>query len=190
MNRVPRIPLRKGLLAAIAVAALAAVACGTDDGGGGASSGNGIIQRVTDDGRTYTVNEIKTTGAKTPKEYDVSDLPGAVSAFRALWNQKEFEVRFYGSHEDAVALGTEWADIVSGDDAVVVGDGVRWEEGSKDRRQCNRAAETPHSGCSYTARYGDFVILGNMVLLCEGGDSRAALENCRDFILELDQPVA
>ncbi len=168
----------------LSVTALALAACGTDDGdsssgdGGGSASGgsDASARTVLDNGRTYTVEDIKSTGAKTPKQYDVADLPGAVDAWNALLSQKEYEARFYASHADAVSMGTSWAESVSGEDAVVVGDDVIWDEGAKDRRQCNRSVA--HSGCNYTARYGDFVILGNMILLCEGKDSEEALNTC------------
>ncbi len=166
------------------VLVVALVACGSDDGdsrsdGGGSgvgSGGAGPSRTVLDNGRTYTVEDIKSTGAKTPKQYDVTDLPGAIDAWNALLNQKEYEARFYASHADAVSMGTSWAESVSGEDAQVVGDSVLWDEGAKDRRQCNRSVA--HSGCNYTARYGDFVILGNMVLLCEGKDAEEAVQTC------------
>ena len=93
-----------------------------------------------------------------------------------MLNQKEYEARFYASHADAVSMGTSWAASVSGEDAVVVGNDILWDEGSRDRRQCNRSVA--HSGCNYTARYGDFVILGNMILLCEGRDLAEAADTC------------
>ncbi len=165
---------------------IALVACGSDDGGsssdgGGVAAGGGstssVGQTVLDNGRTYSIEEIKAiAGAKTPKQYDVTDLPGAVDAWNALLNQKEYEVRLYASHADAVSMGVSWAESVAGEDALVVGDDVIWDEGSNDRRQCNRSVA--HSGCNYTARYGDFIILGNMILLCEGKTSEEALETC------------
>lgn len=160
-----------------------AVACGSDNGGsdGVGSGGDGSARQVVDNGRTYTIEDIQATGAKTPKEYDVSDLPGATGAWNALLERKEYEVRFYGSHADAVEMGTSWAESVTGEDAQVVGDDVQWEEGAKDRRQCNRSVA--HSGCNYTARYGDFVILGNMILMCEGPNSEEALKVC-DVMIE------
>lgn len=182
-DRIRNRPAVFAVLFSILVIALAA--CGSDDGGSSSNGGGGFAsggdsggpaRSVIDDGRTYTIEDIKTTGAKTPKQYDVADLPGAVDAWNALFNQKEYEARFYGSHADAVSMGTSWAESVSGEEALVVGDDVIWDEGAKDRRQCNRSVA--HSGCNYTARYGDFVILGNMVLLCEGKNSEEAVETC------------
>lgn len=180
--------VRTLLALSLFVLGVVSVACGSGEGSAanGEPRGNDIIQRVQDNGRTYTVDDLEAAGAKASKEYDVTELPGAQSAWRAFFDQITYEARFYPDHETAVDLGTGWAEIVSGPDAVVVGDNVRWQEGRNDRRQCNRAAETPHSGCNYTARYGDFVILGNLVLLCEGANSEEALEACRDLIHEMD----
>ncbi len=173
----------------IAVLGVIVAACGTDDGvaaaGGSASSVS--ARTIIDDGRSWSVDDFKsasTAGVKTSKEYDITDLPSAVAAWKLLFDRKDFEARFYPDHATAISAGTKWANSVSGDDADVVGDNVLWEVGRNDRRQCNRAAETPHSSCSYTARYGDYVIQGNMILLCEGPNSEEALKAC-DKILEV-----
>ena len=192
MIQVGQIPLKAAVLWFAAVIVFAAVACGTDEGGVASGSGGtqNIIERVLDIPTDYTIDDFKAAGVKAAKAYDVTDLPAADSAWHFIFNQKEFEVRFYPDHNSAIADGTEWADIVSGDNAVVVGDGVRWDEGSKDRRQCNRAASTPHSGCNYTARYGDFIIHGNMILLCEGKDPEEALKACVDILAVAAFPAA
>lgn len=181
-----------GLAVIFAAVLITLAACGSDDGGSSSSGDTGFAAggeaggptyRVIDNGRQYTIADIQATGAKTPKQYDVTGLPGAVAAWNALLNQKEYEARFYASHSDAVEMGVSWAESVSGPDARVVGDDVQWLEGASERRQCNRSVA--HSGCNYTARYGDFVILGNMVLLCEGKESEEALAVCDTLIDKL-----
>ena len=173
----------------IALLGVLGAACGTDDapaaGSGSASGGSARI--IIDDGRSWTVDDFQVAsasaaGVKTSKEYDVADLPSAVAAWKLLFDRKDFEARFYPDHATAINAGTAWADSVTGGDADEVGDNVLWEEGRNDRRQCNRKAETPHSSCSYTARYGDYVIQGNMVLLCEGPNSEEALKACNDIL--------
>jgi hypothetical protein len=174
-------------LAPLMLAIAFSVACGSDDSessvGAGADATAGPVRTVEDNGRIYTIDDIKATGAKTPRQYDVTDLPGSVDAWRVIFNQKDYEVRLYGSYSDAVSQGTIWAEGATGEDAVVVGDGVMWEEGAKDRRQCNRSVA--HSGCNYTAHYGDFVIIGNMVLMCEGPNSEEALLICGALLQKL-----
>jgi hypothetical protein len=118
-------------------------------------------------------------------DYDVSGLPNAVAAVHGSFNKLEYEARFYPSHADAVAHGRGPADEVSGPDAVVTGPNVKWEEGASHRRMCSRAAETPHSGCSYSARYGDFIIRGNLVLLCEGPTAEQAVVACNELLKDV-----
>jgi len=40
------------------------------------------------------------------------------------------------------------------------------------------------------AKYGDFVIFGNMVILCEGDDSGQSLERCELLLDALDESIA
>ena len=160
-------------------------ACGSDSGGsGGAAS----IPRVVASDRIYTVDDLKAAGVKPVKQYDVEELPGAIEVWQTVFNRLEYEARFYASHEDAVAQGTSYADSVTGEDAVVTGDDILWEEGSRDRRKCSRAAATPHSSCSYSARYLEYVIRGNMILFCEGNETANAFANC-EHLLTLIDPV-
>ncbi|MDG0865642.1 DUF6810 family protein [Candidatus Lucifugimonas marina] len=168
--------------------AMLAVACGSDSGASG--GGETVVERVVDDGRTYTVEDIRSAlGVKVVKDYDVDELPEALEAWNAIYNQLDHEIRFYASHADAVEHGTLYADSVTGADAVVTGDGVLWEEGRKDRRKCSRAAQTPHSSCSYSARYLEYIIRGNMILFCEGDESSEAFANCESF-MKLTEPAA
>ena len=160
-------------------------ACGTSSDSKAESS----IQRVIPGDRIYTTEDIegiKPVGVKIVKNYDVDELPGAVDAKKLIYNKLDYEVRFYASHEDAVEQGTLYADSITGDDAVVIGDEVLWEEGEKDRKKCSRAAGTPHSGCSYSGRYLEYVIRGNMILFCEGDESSQACENCSNLRTRLE----
>ena len=160
-----------------------AIACGADS-----SSGTTSIPRVVASDRIYTVEDLSSAGAKTVKSYDIDELPGAIAAWKTVFNKLDYEARFYPSHDDAVSQGTEYADSVTGDDAVVKGNEVLWEEGERDRRKCSRAAGTPHSSCSYSARYLEYVIRGNMILFCEGSESSEAFANCEN-LLSLTEPT-
>ena len=182
-QRLSRV-LPTGLFAAIALVTLLLAGCGTDDG---ASSSDrpqaGGLQKVTPSDRIYTIEDVEAAGVKTLHHYDVAELPEALDAWHLSFKPEgvylEYEARFYSSHDDAVAHGTAWAEAAAGETAIVVGEGVLWEEGSTHRRKCSRAAETPHSGCAYSARYGDFITLGNMILLCEGPNSEEAMTACK-----------
>jgi len=190
-------PRLVGLLAAGVLFSLLVAGCGTEEaaspsdeveaGEVGAAEG---VQKVTPSDHTYMIEDLETAGLKTLHHYDVAELPEASDAwhlsFKPLGVYLEYEARFYPSHEDAVEHGTAWAETASGEDAIVIGDEVWWEEGGTHRRKCSRGAGTPHSGCSYSARYGDFIILGNMVLLCEGPNSHEALLACKAVLDSLD----
>ena len=50
-----------------------------------------------------------------------------------LHNRKDYEVRFYASHEDAVEHGSGPADQVTGtDDLMAIKDTLTWREGWKE----------------------------------------------------------
>ena len=186
------------LLVATMLFSLLVAACGTEESassseGGEAeapAAGDVLVQKVMPSDRIYTVDDLEAAGLKTLHHYDVAELPEALDAWHTMYKVKgtalEYEARFYASHEDAVEHGTAWAETVSGEDAIVIGDEVWWEEGHTHRRKCSRGAETPHSGCSYSARYGEFITLGNMILLCEGPNSHEALLACKAVLESLD----
>lgn len=179
--------VRKAALSVLALSALFALGCGSEDGLKTVESGAGAapvkeIQRLFPSDRTYTADDLVAAGMKVMNKYDVAELDHAVSAVHMALKSAEFEARFYPSHQDAVNFGTAWAKDVSGPDANVTGENVKWREGASHRRMCSRAVGNPHSGCAYSARYGDFIIAGNMILLCEGADSEAALLACSDIL--------
>ena len=49
---------------------------------------------------------------------------------------------------------------------------VRWKEGTRDRRGGGAFRD------SLTPLYGDYMVFGNVILLCEGRDSAQSLERC------------
>ena len=81
----------------------------------------------------------------------------------------------------AISSGAEDAKSVTGKDGIVTGD-VPWEDGEKDRRRCGRPPGQPHSGCNYTAKYGDFVIFNNVVVMCEGKDIMESRLTCSNLL--------
>ncbi len=179
--------IRRFLVVATVISlSFALVACGTADSGSGAESGEETGDpriRSTDD--VYSIDDLKEAGVKANKEYDVMDLPGADAAWRIIYNRLDYEVRFYPDHDTLISQGLPYADHVTGDDAIVIGDDVIWEEGAKDRRRCSRDADTPHSGCAYSPRYWDYVVVGNMIMMCEGLESEQSIDNCDNLLAEL-----
>ncbi len=179
------------VLSALSIAVVS-VACGSDTDGGGDSSEIEVIEpgtpsdpRIRSADGSYTIDDLKTAGVKANKEYDVEDLPGADAAWRIIYNRLDYEVRFYPDHQTLLDQGIEYAEHVTGDDAIVIGDDIIWEEGAKDRRRCSRDADTPHSGCSYSPRYWDYIVIGNMIMMCEGLESEQSIDNCDNLLEKL-----
>ncbi len=178
-----------GIALSMLVTIGAIVACGSDTGGGDAGGGapaesSGGDPHIRSADGTYSIDDLKVAGVKANKEYDVEELPGADAAWRIIFNRLDYEIRFYPDHQTLLDEGIPYVEHVTGDDAVVIGDDIIWEEGSNDRRRCSRDADTPHSGCAYSPRYWDYVVVGNMIMMCEGLEGKQSIENC-DNLLEL-----
>ena len=178
------------LLTAMLAAIL--IACGSDKGDGVGSDEAEVIEpgtasdpRVRSADGSYTIDDLKAAGVKANKEYDVEELPGADAAWRIIFNRLDYEVRFYPDHQTLLDEGIPYAEHVTGDDAVVIGDDIIWEEGAKDRRRCSRDADTPHSGCSYSPRYWDYIVIGNMIMMCEGLESEQSIDHCDNLLEQL-----
>lgn len=190
--RSPRAIIAVVCLAFVMVIATS-TACGSDagdsSGGGDApAEGSGSDPRIRSTEGAYTIDDLKSAaGVKANKDYDVEELPGADAAWRIIYNRLDYEVRFYPDHQTLLDEGIPYVEHVTGDDAVVIGDDVIWEEGAKDRRRCSRDADTPHSGCAYSPRYWDYVVVGNMILMCEGLESKQSIDNCDNLLAELEQ---
>ena len=177
--------MKKILLITITLLALNVFACKANE--------QGIlkIDKITALDTIYTLDSLSQSGFKKNKTYNVDDLPKADSAYFG-WKEidsegpMDFEVRIYKSHEDAVTFGRSYAEEAAGKDAVIRKGDASWKEGIKDRRLIS----TPTDGGSIGAaigsnsspKYADYIIYGNLIILCEGWDSRESLERCNSFI--------
>ncbi len=168
------------------ILAILAIGCGSVDVGEAAP-----IEIVETDTRVFVregslaTDDLISLGMKSGKDYDVSTLPGGVEAGLLYWRVNdvvvEYEARFYGSHDDAVTLGTEPAEEGSGEDAIIDVDDAVYKEGIRDRR---KIFKYPNSVLK--PKYGAYAIYGNMVVLCEGKDDAEAWDRCSALIEELD----
>ena len=137
---------------------------------------------VTNSGLILGIDDFKLSGFKHLREYkEVDELPPLIEAHHGIFKKMDYELRFYASHIEALSRGTEDAKLVTGKEGIVTGD-VPWEDGEKDRRRCSRAASQPHSGCNYTAKYADFVIFENVVVMCEGKDVLESRVSCSNIL--------
>jgi hypothetical protein len=171
-------------IAVIAIFSIVVIACGS-------SEPPASIERVVDDSRIFHIDHLRTAGMKASKHYDVADLPGAVDAWYGFVQSgpgpMDIEVRFYSSHADAVALGTQLAEEVSGDDALIEEDEVTWSVGYKDRQRMRSGGTADLAAWSGKRgpNYADFVIYGNMVLLCQGDEPLDSIKLCHELISAL-----
>ena len=96
------------VLVLLATIVLVLAGCGSDS-----TLDEGFVQiRTAPD--NYTVDDLKTFGFKTSKNYDVEGLPDALDAWKGFWgldpyDRHDYEIRFYASHDLAVSSGKPMA---------------------------------------------------------------------------------
>ena len=175
------------------VLAIFVVGCGSDDPAGSEAEAAVVteVEINETDSRVFardgmlSTDDLVSLGFKSGKEYDVSTLPGGVEAGLLYWRVDnvavEYEARFYGSHDDAVSLGTAPAEEGSGEDAIIDVDDAVYKEGIRDRRKIFR-----YPNAVLKPKYGAFGIYGNMVVLCEGKDDAEAWNRCSALFQALD----
>ena len=167
----------------LVVISILIISCGESD------ASKKQLDIITDTEKIYAFDDLKSMGFKKNREYNVEELTGASEAYFGFWGikkseSKDYEIRFYSNHADAVSLGESLAIEVTGNDAIIVKDETTWKEGSKDRRQVGGGVDKGSLGLQATGifpKYGNYVIFGNMVILCEGQEG-IALETCWDLI--------
>jgi len=147
------------------------------------------FSRIAAGTRTYTSADLESIGFKVSKRYDIEGLAGATAATYGFWRPPvgdpiDFEFRFYKSHEEAIKYGTAPADEATGDDAVLDVDKAAWKADVPERRTLFRAVGSGSSGIR--ARYPDYVIRGNLVILCGGATAEHAQANCSSVLSSLD----
>jgi hypothetical protein len=163
--------------------ALVTGACGSDSG----AKAEAGLAKITPSETIFTLDDLLEIGFKKDKSFDVEGLTAATDAYYGFWgldpyDRKEFEVRLYPSHAGAVEFGVVFADERTGPDAVIKTGETMWEEGSREARACVR---TSSNASCHLSKYGDYVIYGNMIMLCQGRDSATSLEECAGLLEQL-----
>ena len=81
-----------------------------------AASGDSVdeegLRLITRPDVIYTIDDLIAVGFKKNKQFDVDEVPGATDIWYGFFQQKDIEVRFYGSHASALELGVELAEVV------------------------------------------------------------------------------
>jgi hypothetical protein len=158
------------------------------------------IEKITPSDTIFDYDSLTAIGYKKTKKYKVEGLTKAQSAyFGFLKDTKvEYEVRFYDSHKDAVDYGTVFAEERTGEDAALKKEDATWKEGVKEARSCAGDSLSKgdavnlgghHIGTCMAAKYSDYIIYGNMILLCEGYEPEVSMLNCEEIINKLVPPT-
>jgi len=160
------------------------------------------IEKISNPDKNLVLEDITALGFKKNKTYKVKDLPDAKSAyygFLKIPKEKitiDYELRFYENQEKAKSIGVEWVTERIGKDAILTKGDATWKEGVKDARTCG--GDSGHgkgyslvvaSSTCNLAKYFDYFIYGNMIILCQGKDIEQSTNNCR-LILSKLEPVA
>ena len=157
-----------------------------------------IVDKISNTGIIFNHEIIEGSGFKINKNYDIEDLPKATKAFYG-WKsvgeegRKDFEIRIYSNHQDAIEFGKIYADEATGEDAIITKKDASWKEGIKDRRTIS----TPTDGGSIGAaigsksspKYGDYIIYENLIILCEGHKPEVSIIRCSSLIKDLESSV-
>ena len=171
-------PLTKTIMVLMGMLALIALAaCGSEGQDAPAAGASPAQAPASSTGVIYTTDDLLNMGFKKMKAYSVEGLPGASAALFGFWrppggDPMDYEVRFYGSHDKAVSLGTDLAEEGTGEDAILGEREARYKEGVKDRRIRTGYAD------GIVPKYKNYSIVDNVVMLCQGKSPSQSLEHC------------
>ena len=157
------------------------------------SNQNQIIEnKITNNGVIYTLKDFLTTGFKINKEYDVTDLEDSNGVWFGFWENElkgilDYEIRIYPSHQLAVDKGIFYVEEVIGENAILKKTHSSWKEGIQDRRTRSDRSYKGSSANTIRAKYIDYIVFGNSIILCTGLDLTDARLNCSDLVNSLNK---
>lgn len=137
---------------------VAAIACGSDSSSDPAASGGNddealaSVSTTLHADRSFTFDDFVSAGWKKSKQFPTDTVPGSTDIWYGFFDQKDIEVRFYDSHEDASTLGVENASGAIDQ---------QFREGGQ------VGASNRGAGSSAVTKYKAFAVVGNTVILCE-----------------------
>lgn len=190
--------IRPLLVLGIVALALVAVACGgeetteTSNAPVGAQ-GSSTYQRIRPSEHVYTVDEVVAAGFKRSKTYDVTGLNAATDAIYGFYgtdpyNRKEYEIRFFQTHADAVQLGIPLAEEAVGANAKLTEEEATWKAAVTEERECQgNVRGSHHIGKCLNPKYLDMLVTGNLVILCQGRELAESQQTCDELMKVLPQ---
>lgn len=148
MSPVTRPRLGLSLLMAVAgLVAVMLVACGSETTAPEAVNEDAPLGIRTGD--TFEVDSFVTAGWKKSKEFSTETVPESNAIWYGFYKSQDVEIRFYGSHSDAMGPGVESASAAVGrvSNANLQGNAI-FASGQR-------------------TQYNDFLVAGNTVILCQ-----------------------
>ena len=149
------------------------------------------IERILNADSLFTIEDFKNIGFKINKEYDITDLDESTGAWFGFWKNNldkpiDYELRFYPSQQVAINMGVSFTEEVIGEDAVLKKSTSSWKEGIQDRRSRNNSSMSGSEANSVRAKYLDYFINGNVIILCSGLDLNYATQNCSQLSSKIE----
>ena len=149
------------------------------------------IKKILNSDSTFTIEDFKKIGFKINKEYDVTDLDESTGAWFGFWKNNldkpiDYELRFYPSQQTAIDIGVSLTEEVIGENAVLKKSTSSWKEGIQDRRSRNNSSMSGSEANSVRAKYLDYFINGNVIIVCSCLDLNDATQNCSELSSKIE----
>ena len=165
------------------------VTCGEETS---SNSENAPLEKITNDIGIYTIEDFKNTRFKINKEYDVSELEGSIGVWFGFWRNNlnkilDYEIRIYPSQQLALDKGVKYVEEVIGKDAILSESLSSWKEGIQHRRTRTGRGMSGSEANTIRAKYLDYIVFGNTMILCTGLDLTDARQNCYDLANSLNK---
>jgi len=152
------------------------------------------LEKITNTSGIYSIDDFLNTGFKVVKEYDVSELEDSSGVWFGFWKNDphksivlDYEIRTYPSHQLALDKGVKYVEEVIGEEAILGKSLSSWKEGIQDRRTRSGRGMSGSESNTIRAKYLDYIVFGNTMILCEGLDLTDARQNCSDLVNALDK---
>ena len=155
-----------------------------------------LIEKITDSDKNYTVKDFKEIKFKQSVEYDVQNLPNAISAYYGFIKNdqgepNDYEIRFYESHKSAVENGEKYAKNISGENGCIKKECSFFLENLKHRQKVSEPSNVAGGAGNGIPipKYQAYVIYGNFILLCPGYNQNEALKACTIIVKNLEPRI-
>ena len=172
---------------------------GSEDPETGVSS-DIVFEQIEDHSKVLSIDDFESIGFKSVRSVKQGKLmDGMINAYYGFrkvpikdWAGKDivdYELRFFESHQEAIAKGERSADLRTGENAQLRKNDASdpnathpiaadWPELLKDARECQgNIVGSHHAGLCMSPRYAEFKIFGNVIILGQGGDLEESYEH-------------